>query len=116
LNRSYRITSTNDFKRVRREGKSYAHPLVVVVVAPGSDTHSRVGIITGKSIGNAVQRNRTKRRLRAILSGLVGQTKSWVDLVVIARNPINGASYLEIQNVLRSMLKRAGILEQDVSN
>ena len=115
MNRSFRITNTNDFKRVRREGKSYAHPLMVVISASGLCENSRVGIITGKSIGNAVYRNRARRRLRAILSGMIEQTRSKADLVVIARNPINDASFVEIQRVLKSLLIRAGLLEQNVS-
>jgi ribonuclease P protein component len=111
LNRKFRITSTNDFKRVRREGKSYAHPLVVVIVAPGSCENSRVGIITGKSIGNAVHRNKVKRRLRALLSGMIENIRLNKDLVVIARTPINDASFVEIQLALKKSLIRAGLLE-----
>jgi ribonuclease P protein component len=116
LNRSLRITSSNDFKRVRRDGKSYAHPLAVVLVTESQSEHSRVGFITGKSVGNAVQRNRARRRLRAILSGLIINTKKTVDIVVIGRSAISSATYWELRSAIVELLVRAGILEKNVSN
>lgn len=113
MNRSFRITSTNDFKRVRRDGKSYAHPLAVVLVSQGQADHARVGIITSKAIGNAVQRNRARRRLRAILNELLGRTTSVVDLVVIGRTAINAASFLELKSALYMLFVRAGIVDKD---
>ena len=32
MQRKFRLTRSEDFKRVRRSGKSYAHPLVVLIV------------------------------------------------------------------------------------
>lgn len=116
MNRSLRITSSNDFKRVRRDGKSYAHPLAVVIVAEGQAEHSRVGIITGKSVGNAVQRNRARRRLRAILGGLILNTAKLADIVVIGRTAINTAGYLELKMALEGLFVKAGILGKNDSN
>ena len=39
MQRKFRLTRSEDFKRVRRSGKSYAHPLVVLIVQP-HDTRS----------------------------------------------------------------------------
>ncbi len=116
MKRSFRITSTNDFKRVRRDGRSYAHPLVVILISEGQEGHSRVGIITGKKIGNAVQRNRARRRLRAILSELIINTNKDVDIVVIGRQAIDKANYLEIKSAIIELFVRAGLLEKNVSN
>ena len=32
MQRKFRLTRSEDFKRVRRSGKSYAHPLVILIV------------------------------------------------------------------------------------
>ena len=53
--------------RVRQLGKSYAHPFVVLIKHPNHEDFSRFGVAAGRSIGNAVQRNRAKRRIREIL-------------------------------------------------
>ena len=113
MNRKFRIISSDDYKRVRRLGKPYAHPLAVIIVTEGQAQNSRAGIITGKSIGKAVQRNRVKRRLRAILSNAMVKTRSPYDIVVIARNAINAASFAEIRSMVLVQLRKAGILEYD---
>jgi len=115
LNRKYWITSTNDFKRVRLSGRSYAHPLVVIIPLAGTESYSRAGIITGKSIGNAVKRNRARRQLRVILSEFLPQLKTPADLVIIGRMPIHEASFQEIRLAVQKMLIRAGLLEKNDS-
>ena len=67
MNRRFRLTRSTDFKRVRRIGKSYAHPLVVFVAAPNELQQVRIGVVAGRAVGSAVQRNRAKRQLRACL-------------------------------------------------
>lgn len=110
MNGKYRLTRAIDFKRVRRSGRSYAHPLVVILVTPGETENSRIGIITGRSVGKAVKRNRIKRQVKEILRNLLpGFTKN-VDIVVICREAVQGASFDEIKNALMQLLERAEII------
>jgi ribonuclease P protein component len=106
LNRKFRITSTNDFQRVRHSGKRYAHPLVMIIVGESKDENSHVGIITGKSVGNAVKRNLARRRIREILNGCLIQFKQPHDIVVIARPSIDNAQYLELNQAINGLLKK----------
>jgi ribonuclease P protein component len=110
VKREFRITRSIDFKRVRRLGKSYAHPLVVLISAPGLVDHPRAGIITGKSIGGAVMRNRTKRQIRAILSETIPHIINPIDFVIIARDPIRNAKFEEIKSALNQLLVKSGLL------
>ena len=115
MNRKFWITSTNDFKRVRLTGKSYAHPLVVIICAQGLVANSRAGIITGKSIGNAVKRNQAKRRLRVILGQYLPRIAPPSDLVIIGRMAIKDADFKEIDLAVQKLLIRAGLLDQNDS-
>ena len=75
----FRLTRSEDFKRVRRIGKSYAHPLVVLVVqASETSTHVRVGVAAGKTTGTAVHRNRAKRLLREAIATLPDILHFWL--------------------------------------
>ena len=112
MNRKYRITSSAEFKRVRGEGKTTAHPLVVLVTLDGQAENSRAGIITSKSIGGAVQRNRVRRRLRAVLSSLLPGTTRNVDMLFIARKPILDAQFDELYRAVKEVLVRAKCLEE----
>lgn len=112
----FRLTRSEDFKRVRQTGKSYAHPLVVLVVhASETFTHARVGIIAGKTTGNAVNRNRAKRLLReALRPRLKSFTSGW-DLLLIARPPLVTATLADTRAALENVFRRAQILPADES-
>jgi ribonuclease P protein component len=113
VKRIVRLTRSQDFMRVRRFGKSYAHPLLVLVVASGDQDNPRIGLITGKSLGNAVTRNRARRRLRAAVSTLAEKlTGSW-DAVLIARRPILKAKFLDIPSALFALFTKAGLVDDD---
>jgi ribonuclease P protein component len=109
MRRKYRLRSSIDFKRVRRLGKSYAHPLIVLIKHPNQEENSRFGIAAGRSVGNAVKRNRTKRRIREILRPCISTISPGWDLVFLARKPINTAKYLELQKAIDQLIQRAGL-------
>ena len=58
MQRKFRLTRSEDFKRVRRSGKSYAHPLVVLIVQAHDQPRVKVGVAAGRTVGTAVYRNR----------------------------------------------------------
>lgn len=111
MNRKYRLTSAIDFKRVRRNGKSYAHPLVIVIVNPNDLSISRFGVAAGRSVGGAVQRNRAKRLLReAIRRNLPVISAGW-DVILIARAALVAADGDAIQDAFTELLTRTGLLK-----
>ena len=116
MQRNFRLTRSEDFKRVRRDGKSYAHPLVVLVVqACETSTHVRVGVIAGKTTGTAVHRNRAKRILReALRPYLTSFTSGW-DLILIARPPLVTATLKDTRAALDNLFRRAQIVPADES-
>jgi len=110
VKRRFRLTRSTDFKRVRRIGRSYAHPLVVLIVASNEIQQARIGIVAGKTVGMAVERNRIKRRLRACLNQWTACLPVGKDLVFLARKPMDQAGYDEICTAVQLLLKRAGLL------
>ena len=109
MNRRYRLTRSKEFKRVRRVGRSYAHPLIVLITLVSAEPGVRIGISAGKSVGGAVQRNRAKRLMREAARPLIARVRPGWNLVLLARQPILHSSLLEIQQALIQLLKRAEI-------
>ena len=111
MKREFRLTSSLDYKRVRRLGKSYAHPLLVVIILPAQDKNSlRIGITTGRSVGKAVDRNRAKRRLKALIDSYLPLIQSGWDIIIIARQAIVAAPFEVIRQTLEFQFKRSHLL------
>jgi ribonuclease P protein component len=98
-----------DFERVRRSGKSYAHPLIVLIALPNSLDTPRIGVSAGRSVGGAVQRNRAKRRIRAIVQPLIPKIQIGWDILLLARKPILQATYEELSKAIQTLLQRANL-------
>jgi ribonuclease P protein component len=116
VQRKFRLSRSEDFKRVRRIGRSYAHPLVVLVAqANETSDHVRVGVVAGKTTGNAIKRNRAKRLLREALRPYLESLGSGWDLVLIARPALASATLQDTRSVLLNLLRRSNIIPADES-
>jgi ribonuclease P protein component len=109
VKRRFRLTRSTDFKRVRSNGKSYAHPLVVLYALSSDQPAMRIGVAASKAVGNAVQRNRAKRLLRAAMASLMTEMNFQTDLLLVARSPLPRASLSQTREALASLLRRAGL-------
>ncbi len=103
----FRLTRSEDFKRVRRSGKSYAHPLLVLVVQPGEPGQLHVGVTATRSLGSAVHRNRAKRLMREALRTLLPSLPAGWDLLCIARPPLLACNVFQVREALLTLLRRA---------
>ena len=110
MQRKFRLTRSEDFKRVRRSGKSYAHPLVVLIVQTHEQPRVKVGVAAGRTVGTAVHRNRAKRLLREAMRTLIPDIASNLDLVLIARPGLVSATLEDARRALLNLLQRAQIL------
>ena len=110
MKRKFRLRSSIDFKRVRRLGKSYAHPLVVLIRHPNNLAISRFGISAGRSVGNAIRRNRAKRQIRETIRPLISGIQPGWDILLLARQPMSTANSKIINTAIQSLLRRANLV------
>jgi ribonuclease P protein component len=113
VQRRFRLTRSEDFKRVRRSGKSYAHPLVVLIALKSEKSDQprvRVGVAAGRTVGTAVTRNRAKRLLREAMRTMIPKIASGLDLVLIARPGLASASLQDTRQAVQNLLQRAQIM------
>jgi ribonuclease P protein component len=115
VQRKFRLTRSEDFDRVRRNGKSYAHPLVVLVAWHNGLQQMRVGVTAGKTVGTAVDRNRAKRLMREAVRAMLPILAPGWDLILIARPALAGASLAEACSAVTGLLRRARIFPADES-
>lgn len=82
-----RMRSSRQFGATIRDGVRSGRPTVVVHANRTSNTPTgqvQVGFVVSKAVGNAVARNRVKRRLRSFALPLMADTPPGVQLVVRA--------------------------------
>ena len=82
--KSTALKENKDFRRLYYRGKSQASPCLVTYVGKNRLGEIRVGITSGKKIGNAVKRNRARRVIRAAFSTLEGRINGSYDIVFVA--------------------------------
>ena len=108
MRREYRLRRTADFDRVRANRSSWAHPLLVCSrLSRGDLDPTRVGIVVGRRVGNAVARNRVKRRIREVARLVHQRLQPGNDVVFIARPSAAQASFDEIAKAVETLVGRA---------
>jgi ribonuclease P protein component len=110
VKRRFRLTKSTDFKRVRRFGKSYAHPLIVLIALPNDQERSRVAVSAGRSLGIAVERNRAKRILRECIRPLLPVIAPGWDILLLARKPLSRARLADASLALKKLLSQANLI------
>ena len=110
MQRRFRLTRSQDFKRVRQSGKSYAHPLIVLIAQANDGMKIRVGVAAGRTVGSAVKRNRAKRLLREAVRPLIPSLSSGWDLILIARPALAVSTLNATRQALLNLLGRAHLI------
>jgi ribonuclease P protein component len=111
-----RLRRTEDFERVRAEGRRWRGKYLALNAAPAvsqaSDTHeTRIGYIASKSLGKAVQRNRARRLMREAARSLKDVIPSSWDMVLIAQPALiqENARMQQVREELQWLLNKANI-------
>ena len=113
MERKNRLNSTLDIQRVRRHGKSIAHPFFVLIYLRDEKVgNAPVGVIASKAVGGAVERNRAKRVLRSAATELHENMDPHSMILLIARQEILEHDTPEITEILAEQLKKAGLYRE----
>jgi ribonuclease P protein component len=107
-----RLKRRAEFLRAAAKGRKMATPgLVLQVLARPDAEPARLGFTVTKKVGNAVVRNRTRRRLKEAARLLLQQQPVvGVDLVLIGRDGTRARRFTALQDDIRRALNRTGVL------
>ena len=104
------IKENRTFRHLYRSKKCYVYPQLVVYVGRNRCNEFRYGITASKKIGNAVQRNRCRRVIKAALYTLGAELRKGYDVVIVARSRAAYVKSTELTAVLEESLKKAGVI------
>jgi ribonuclease P protein component len=112
LSRSLRLAQNRDFARVRQNGQRLVLGCLIANwnrLPEGAQP--KLGVVTSKKIGGAVQRNRARRLLRESFRLHQHELTQPVELVLVARNSITDKGFDGVEKDFLAALRRAGLLK-----
>jgi ribonuclease P protein component len=107
-----RLKRRAEFLLAASKGRKAPAPgLVLQARARADDRPARVGFTVTKKVGNAVIRNRTRRRLKeAARLVFADAAPVGFDLVLIGREGTRARPFLDLQDDIRRALRKTGVL------
>lgn len=105
------MNQNHEFRRAYHRGKSDVQPALVTYVLKNRMGMNRVGITTGKKLGNAVCRSRARRIIREAYRSLEPQMQQGFDFVFVARGRILSLKSTEVARAMSVSLQKLGVLD-----
>ena len=103
MNSKYRIKKNEEFEYIMKNGSVIKNSFYVIYNIERKEEYNRYGISVSKKIGDAVVRNKIKRRIRDII--LKNSIKNGYDYVIIVRKEVGGSSFDKMKDELLSLIK-----------
>ena len=100
-----------EFRRVYEKGRSAVDQLLVTYCFRRKKGNGiRFGFTSGKKIGHAVERNRSRRVMRAAVRELFPSLQGDWDIIFVARAATAKAKSTDVKKAMTKHLKKLGIL------
>lgn len=111
MRKDLRMRSPKLFERTYSQGKTVAtKDLVLYFLRRERDEGTRVGFSVSRKVGNAIIRNRTKRRLRSVIDSCSSALSPGFLLVFVVRPAAADSSFADLRESAEGLLRRADIL------
>jgi ribonuclease P protein component len=110
VNKRYRLKKNREFQYTYKKGRSFGHPLLVLISRKTRLPVTRIGFSITKKFGKAVRRNRIKRQLREILRQRLPYIKTGYDIIFVVRKEAKDTTYSKLDQAVYNLLKRSNLL------
>ena len=113
MKKNFRIKKNEDIAEIIKGKNSVGNKNYIIYTKKDSEAnHFRLAMSVSKKLGNAVVRNRQKRLIKQVFSKFKLEILPF-DIFVIAKNNSVNLDYLEIENSIVSLLKKANVLNKE---
>ena len=111
MKKQYRVKKSKEIELILKEKNFKSNPFMTIYKKKTETGHFRYAISVGKKIGNAVERNRCKRLITAVIDNLNINLESSYDSFIIARPKIKELSYSELYKQIEYLFKKHKLLK-----
>ena len=105
------LKNSRDFDRIIKGGKPYKYKDYIIYIEKNTNDVYKFGLSVGKKIGNAVNRNKVKRQLKAIISEKHYQNN--FNCIKIVGKGINERNFIEMKQNLLIAFNNLNILKEN---
>ena len=104
------LRKKEDFSSVYKKGKSVPDKYIVLFYKKNGLPYNRISFLASKKVGNSVQRNRAKRLMKESYRHICSDIKEGYDIILIARNSINGRKFQDVYRSVGYAVKKGNLL------
>lgn len=91
------IKKNHEFKRLYHKGDNQASPFLAMYVRKNGSSSNQLGITVGVKLGNAVVRNKVRRRIKEMYRKQEPSLKTGYHIVIVARNRCATSTYAQME-------------------
>jgi ribonuclease P protein component len=115
FSKTQRVRRRGEFQRVFDIGYKVSSRYFTLLLAPGTSSTARLGIVASRKLGDAVRRNRAKRLIREVFRHVDTAPAAPVDVVVIPRRELFDAPFTDLERDFRAAWRRGSSRVQHVN-
>lgn len=115
LPRAHRLRRSADIRQVRRKGQRWSHPLLLLFAIENNRDSTRFAISASGRIGNAVVRNRARRRIREVIRRQLFHMQAGWDCLFVVMEGASSAPYPLLEETIIDLLARSGVLSRQTA-
>ena len=113
MKKKYIVKEKREFDRIIKKSQCNKNKYFVIYYDKNEELYDKYGISVGKKLGNAVERNKQKRRLRMILNEYKKHYNNNQNYIIILRGSAKETNYQELQE---SFFFLMNIIRKDIVN
>lgn len=111
LAKQHRLRQSARIEQVKRAGRSYRNRWLAMSLVANGQPHSCFAFSVSRRVGNAVTRNRIKRRLRECVRRCLPAVQGGWDVLLIARSQAGQATFAQIEHAVADLLQQSGLCQ-----
>ena len=113
LAKQNRLKKRKEFSYIYKNGTFSACKILSIIYCKGYKKTSKIGFSVSSKIGDAVTRNKVKRKMREAMRSIVSRINNNYNYIVVARNGIETYDFAEIQKSIIYCLNKAGLITKN---
>jgi len=114
MQKDYRVKKSQEITTIMKNGQSKANAYFIIYKQVNTNfEHFRMAISVGKKVGIAVERNKIKRRIRAITTEHKHHMNPQYDYFIIARKGVDQLDYVTFKTKLEQLYRKMNMIPRE---